>query len=277
MPESTSYFDDKGKPVLKESYCAFLDVLGFTSHIGSSFQNGDGEIALERFYEVFTRQLQSVLNPKNDSHTQWRIKVFTDNIVLGYPRPTWHSEPEFADILRKIGQYQLQMTLENFFIRGGLSVGELFMDDSTAFGPPLLESYNLESKQAREPRVILSKGAISVLKQHLGFYSSPEGTSQYRLVFQDADREIFINYLDHVIVPGPPDGSDTIDVETLSKHRDIVVQNLTKHIENPILWAKYKWVATYHNIFVEECIRFYGASEELAIDSKFLAVRPQRL
>lgn len=277
MSDTKPYLDGTGKPVLRDSFCAFLDVLGFASHIDSSFKNGDGEIALESFYGVFTQQLQTILNPQSDPYTQWEIKVFTDNIVLGYPRPTWHSEPEFGDILTKIGQYQLQMTLRNFFIRGGLAVGPLFMDESTAFGPALLESHALESSRAREPRVILSAGAIAVLKQHLGFYGKAQWAPQHRLVFQDADGEIFINYLDHVIVPGPPDGRDTVDLDTLANHRDIVVRNLNEHSGNPVVWAKYRWVAIYHNAFVDECVSTYGIAEDLAIDSNKLVVCPRRL
>lgn len=277
MTQKNPYLDDDGKPVLQSSFCAFLDVLGFASHIDLSFKTGDGAIALERFYEVFTQQLKMILNPKTDQYSRWEIKVFTDNIVLGYPRPSWHSEPEFADIIRKIGLYQLQMTLENFFIRGGLAVGPLFMDETTAFGPALLESHALESKRAREPRVILSRDSIDVLNQHIGFYHPKISAPQNRLVFKDPDGEIFINYLDHIIVPGPPDGRDVVDIETLTKHRDVVVQNLDEHQGNPLVWAKYRWVATYHNIFVQECVQWGGCSNDLAIDSHHLSIGPKRL
>ena len=277
MTEKNPYLDDDGNPALQSSFCAFLDVLGFASHIDTSFKTGDGEIALERFYEVFTQQLKTILNPKADRYAQWEIKVFTDNIVLGYPRPSWHSEPEFADILRKIGLYQLQMTLENFFIRGGLAVGPLFMDETTVFGPALLESYALESNKARDPRVILSQDAVNVLQQHIGFYNPKDFAPQNSLVLEDADGEIFINYLDHILVPGPPDGRDVIDTETLAKHRDVVVNNLQQHRGNPLVWSKYKWVATYHNFFVEDCVRWGGCSDDLSIDSKYLTISPTRL
>jgi hypothetical protein len=60
-----------------------------------------------------------------------------------------------------VGVYQLSMALDDYFIRGAISVGELFLDPNTAFGPALLEAHDLESNVARDPRVILAPGVSS--------------------------------------------------------------------------------------------------------------------
>ena len=146
------YFADNGKPTLRRSFCVFMDLFGLAEHIATTFSDGKGQLALDRFYQVFTQQLKATFNREVEGKNRsWEVKVFTNNIVLGYAFDSWHAEPELALVFDKVGIYQLFMTLKGFFVRGAISVGDLFLDENTAFGPALLEAHELESTRARDP------------------------------------------------------------------------------------------------------------------------------
>lgn len=250
-----------------------MDVLGFAEHIATSFSDGQGQIALNRFYGVFTEQLKTTFNRRIEGGSRsWDVKVFTDNIVLGYALESWHAEPELASVFDKIGAYQLLMALENFFIRGAISVGDLFLDENTAFGPALLDAYKLESTRARDPRVILSAGVIDYLSRHIGFYGHPRHAPQLAMVLRDADGEVFVHYLHYLV--GWDDDRPFINSNSLAQHRDNVIRNLKVHRGSPRVWAKYQWVANYHNYFCNYCRQCDGYHDDLAIDHSNLQIQP---
>nr|WP_317187917.1 hypothetical protein [Acinetobacter gerneri] len=43
----------------------------------------------------------------------------------------------------------------NILLRGALTIGEIYHDENMVFGPAMVEAYELESKVAEFPRIIL--------------------------------------------------------------------------------------------------------------------------
>lgn len=74
------------------------------------------------------------------------------------------------------------MTLEGFFVRGGVSIGDYYTNEYLSFGPALLEAHNIESCSAKTPRIVLSKDAKDLVKHHLTYYSNPKYAPQVRAV-----------------------------------------------------------------------------------------------
>jgi hypothetical protein len=145
-----------------------MDVLGFNQIVEEGFKGDNPEGIFKQFYQVISEQVQILHSHREDNELpSWEIKVFTDNIVLGYPVSSPEGEREFSDIVAEVADYQLAMALNGFFVRGGLSYGYLFMDEYTVYGPAILDAYSLESKKARDPRIVLSE---NVLEKH---YSDP--------------------------------------------------------------------------------------------------------
>jgi hypothetical protein len=266
------YFDGP-RPILRRSFCVFMDVLGFTSHVISRFKAGEGQPALEQFYAMFSESLRAIFNRDREArYRTWDVKVFTDNIILGYAFDSWHAEPEFGDVADKVGRYQLAMALENFFVRGGIAVGDLFLDANTAFGPALIEAYSLESQTAFQPRVLLSPQVSDYVRQHLGFYGNHSHAPQNRFVLCDGDGSLFVHYLHHLIY----DLYDytELDAEGLATHRENAVKNLKANNDEPKIRDKYRWVGHYHNYFCRQCEGFANYSDNLTIDSHLLGSEP---
>jgi hypothetical protein len=162
---------DDGKPLFELSICVFMDVLGFAASQKNSFQNKSGLEEFQRFYSVIKSELDRMNELQNSFTTggkpMWELKVFTDNMVLGYPLFTPDAESEIGHTITNVADYQLAMAREGYFVRGGLSVGNLFMDTYLAYGPALLEAYELEHETARDPRIVVSPMVRKLLKNIL--------------------------------------------------------------------------------------------------------------
>lgn len=270
------YFDEDGTPRLLTSYCVFMDILGFTNTITESFGKGEGEALFKRFYEVISSQAK-LFKSDPDFHLpdRWIAKIFTDNIVLGHPFYSTDGESEFGSIVWTVASYQLAMALEGFFVRGGIAIGDLFMDENTAFGPALLEAHSIESTLARDPRIILSKEVHGLVISHTTFYADPSKCPQNRDVLIDADGNAFINYLDELII-NVTEGF-LVDWEGLGRHKEHIEAGLTKYKPQPRIWSKYYWLANYHNFFCEEIQDFSGFSDSYLIRPELAKTHPCRL
>lgn len=263
MPARTKddYFES-GRPVHRTSYCAFLDVLGFTARIEKSFEENRGDSLLQEFHGVLAQQINTIQEDTDDSLLYF--KSFTDNIILAHPRFSLDLESEFGFILWSMSQYQLNMALHGFFIRGGLSIGDLFVDENSVYGPALLEAYNLESKTAVNPIIVLSDDVMALVRHHLTFYAG-DFAPQHRSVLVSPDGRFFINYLDECIVDAGD--SEDVDWSSLSTHKTNIETALAEHRSAPAIFNKYSWLAAYHNYFCQSLVNHPDFEESILISN----------
>jgi len=156
-----------GKPVHRLSYCAFLDVLCFSERLRTSYQDGSADTLLEDFHQILAKSIAQIKEDTDESMLYF--KSFTDNVVLAHPQFSDEMESEFGFILWAINEYQFQMALKGFFIRGGLALDQLFMDENSVYGEALLKAYALESKVAVNPVVVLCDNTMKVVDKHAGY------------------------------------------------------------------------------------------------------------
>jgi hypothetical protein len=245
MLNKEDYFE-AGKPKHRTSYCAFLDVLGFSERIRQSFKNGKGDELLQEFHALLKRQINAIEKDTNESLLYFRS--LTDNIILAHPQFSDDLESEFAFILWSISEYQFAMAQHGFFIRGGLSIGPLFVDGNSVYGPALVQAYELESKFAVNPIVILCDDVKQLVLSHLRYYGNKQQSPQNRTVLINADGRFFINYLAECYLD---DGSEEIDWGALHIHKERVEAALTEHRASLAIFAKFSWLAAYHNYFCD--------------------------
>lgn len=262
---------------MRMSYCVFMDVLGFNSMVEESFRADRPEPAFIQFYSVITDQVRNLqsLRAGDSKQPGWEVKVFTDNIVLGYPVFSPEGEREFSEIVAQVADYQLAMALEGFFIRGGLSYGYLFMDDYTVYGPAILGAYALESKKARDPRIVLSPKVHESVQAFTAYYETPQDSPYNKAVLIDPDGQAFINYLERLI--SVEAGAEIVDWESVKRHKENVEKALEKHYSDPSVWPKYHWLANYHDYFCGQHSHCTGYDMALFIDGGLAKRTPSRL
>ncbi len=275
------YFDPDGTPRLRLSYCAYLDILGFQEISSDAFKQNQGDILLSKIHKVISSEATELIPEVDpslipDSHA----KIFTDNIVLGQIMlgqiiNSSDGEGEFGVVIFQVMLYQLQMALEGFFVRGGIAIGDLFIDDNIVIGPALEEAYSIEQSIARDPRIVLSNKVFKLMKKHIKYYGTPHISPQYSNILLDADGKPFLNYLSILF-----DDADLLEYEIweyVLKHKQRIEDNLKKHRKNPVIWAKYQWLSNYHNFICDEYKDIQGFTEEHLVSPRLANRRPSRI
>jgi hypothetical protein len=262
-PDPDSPFFKAGKPIHAISYCAFLDVLGFSERIRESYKSKTHDLLLGKFHAILSKAIDRL--KKESEETTLYFKSFTDNVVLAQPGFSEDYETEFGFILWSLREYQFNMACEGFFIRGGLSIGPLFIDENSVYGTALLEAYELESKHAVNPIVVLSDDSMELVDHHLTYYHGMQ-PPQVRDVLRGPDGRYFINYLTESIYEG--DSGYKLATTLIRKHRNNVVNELKKHRSNPRVFDKFAWLAAYHNYFCDQVSEFPEYKSSLRIPGK---------
>lgn len=244
---NTAYVDSDGKPRLVLSYCVFADFLGFRHEIREAIKAGQEPAAFQEFMREIEPIIQATINPNSKDEIEgfprmWDAKIFTDNVVLGYALWSDQGEREFGHAVTQLLEFQYRVAMKGFFVRGGWAVGNLFMNRNTVFGGSLLDAYDLESKAAVYPRIVLSDEMKNLVFQHMGRYA--EDPPQRYDLLMDGDGRLFTNYLSEAIDDGEVLWDD------LHVHAERIRERLQESQNNDErVFQKYQWLAGYHNFF----------------------------
>jgi hypothetical protein len=166
------------------------------------------------------------------------------------------------------------MALKGCFIRGGLAVDKLFMDENSVYGVALLEAYRLESKVAVNPIVVLCDSAMELVDMHIGYYSG-EIAPQLRDVLKGPEGRYFLNYLTECIIEG--DDQEYLDVKSLRLHKKQIELALKTYAAVPTVFSKFSWLAAYHNYFCDTVSGYPKFEDSLKVSATLATVQFQRL
>lgn len=138
----------------KESYVAFLDVLGFKDMV---MKQNDNKLV------TYFNEVNNVIDElkRIDRKKDIGYIVISDSIILTVEKVL---DPEKnIKILRQIciavSKIQKRLALNDIWIRGAISSGKTYFDQNNnqIVGPAYIDSYLLENELAIYPRVILDK------------------------------------------------------------------------------------------------------------------------
>lgn len=259
MPELLNpYHGTDGKPLIRKSVTAFLDILGFAQAIRNAALQGKQQehldalqTALTEAHRHFRADFAAYERFGAMTAAPYMIKVFTDNIVLGIPIYT-DAESELGRMLNLVGNYQFTLAQHGFFVRGGITIGDMYMDENIAYGKALLEAYAAERSLARDPRVVLDPKLVKLVHQHLLYYDRVSTAPHNKELLCDSDGQLFVNYL---MVPLDGDEPDAKYFALLSKHQQVIIEKLREFAEEPQYWSKYVWSGVYHNVVCTEFLK----------------------
>jgi hypothetical protein len=164
------------------------------------------------------------------------------------------------------------MVKEGYFIRGGVTIGDIRVEESTVFGPAIVKAYRLESEFAVYPRVVIDplvfeEFETSELLRSRGHTIEEDRRFLSELVRRDSDGLYFINYL-RAILDNLEEGEEP---EFLLTHKQRILESASDHTGLNKIAAKLLWAATYHNLVIselhEDFLRHFGVQrEDLVID-----------
>lgn len=203
-------------------YCiAYLDFLGAKE----SMKKNDNKF-LNHLYSVYFNALNDVAFTNVVTQKDIGIKIFSDNILLSVKIED--DDPNRVAKIEKIinlaGNMYNDALRHGYLIRGGISEGEFYKDDSNIFvyGKALIEAINLEEKIAIYPRIIVQS-------------SIKESNPQYFELATDG-----VWYLNSFIFNR---GFDNVSY----KHN--LLSMLQKNIKDEKVRQKIMWAISYFNLY----------------------------
>lgn len=231
MRRADPFTTRNGRPVLVRCAVLFVDLLG-VREMNMSQRAAGHLVALHNAVTLMHRAFVG-------ESSSYRSAFFSDTLVVAAPivRGT-DDAAEVGNLMRHARWLQNDLVAEGFFVRGGLSLGSLHVDERVLFGPALVEAYELESRAAVHPRIILSRAAAATQR----------GGAGRSLLLCDDDGQTFIDYLG-AAVDDPDD-----PLSALQSHRDTVVDRLYGTRGHKRLWEKYRWLGEYHNAVVHRTL-----------------------
>lgn len=261
----------------------FIDLLGFKKMIKDSTENLDLRNKIlkllqdinevhnnfqesRNFTVIPESETENGFNPKGvfDSGLQSEMSFFSDSVIFSY-KLTQQRE-DLMDVimaLHEISFFVFQMLSMGFFVRGGLSYGDVYHKGNICFGPALVKSVSLE-ETAIYPRISIDPcffnenmsdsvyyGKTSIIKRNRDYLEdtyhcvdTTNNTSSYRKGIWEIRKDIqFNHFLDILDININYDKSVALHIKSVIENelRKNYPQNITE---------KYVWIKEYYNSVV---------------------------
>jgi hypothetical protein len=150
--------------VYSERYVAFIDILGFSSHVRQSEHSPSEAEKLVRIMDRISERwsypaLQSTHEVLGED---FKSQSFSDCTVLSEAA----TPKGLGYLLLMVTQYALYLLANGFLLRGGIAKGPLHHSKNAVFGPAFLRAYDLEQNIAEYPRIIVDQNTHQDFELH---------------------------------------------------------------------------------------------------------------
>lgn len=154
----------------KKHYIAYMDILGYSAYIAENPDKANEYLqTIANAIEKVKRNVAGLsLVGKNgfNADVDIKCKTFSDNILLCMEAT--ESPDEIRRIivfLISVASIQRGLVIEhNLLMRGGITIGELFINNDFVFGKGLIDAVCLE-KKAENPCIIVSHELLELCKE----------------------------------------------------------------------------------------------------------------
>ena len=180
--------------------------------------------------------------------------MFSDSVVRVRPYDTEYNDGSLFHEILDLIHVQIELANRGIFVRGGLTVGDMYQDRDILFGPAMVRAYDLETSFANYPRIVIDPEVFAAFVSDKRLRSDghdlKQETKYVRSMLRQGDDGLyFIDFLgasrDEMDEPeGFPD--------LLAKMKSMIVGNANAGKGNLRIVQKYLWLARYLNIVASE-------------------------
>ena len=177
-------------PVYEERIILFLDFLGFKEIVEGTVGNAEEFLdvllnAVDRLYEI---------GDDKDLYASVSATTFSDSVVLSY---AVREQSAVFFLLLDIAFAIIDLAVRGFLVRGAVTIGELIHTEKYLVGPAMVKAYEMESEEAKFPRVLLDPRLVEIARQAHAEHHDPEDEAAYVKLFmtKDSDGKHFIDYV----------------------------------------------------------------------------------
>ena len=231
-------------PIYEDRILAFVDILGFKSIVQQSTCNPQEQKRILNAMEIIHSYKEFNDTGFGNGLRQYGVQVttFSDSAILSYPMSF---DGGLFHVLLDLIHLQIDLSNLGIFIRGGVSIGQAYHNEYNAFGPAMNDAYELESKKAKFPRIILTEqtlvDGIAASKSHQNSFDIALLNS---IVTQDTDGFYYLDYLRQCQELDHPEYEY---YNWLARIRSHLVYNLNLYYANEEVYPKYQWMLVYWN------------------------------
>ena len=269
-----------GQPTYSQTLVSYIDILGFADLIKDSQTGTDGVRKIIRLLTTMKDEFSigGRVHRRPDGRTEkiFQSFNFSDLIVRTTRIPAGADIGQYLDWeLFYLGEKQLSLAVEGHLVRGGISMGQLFVGDraSILFGPALVRAYKLESEKAVYPRILVDAS----LKREAEQDTYDQDWKDY--IHRGEDGEYFLDYLFGPVITGltvPADGDPRPQV---GEHRKMIEDKIQNEIQqkDERTRQKYRWLALYHNAALRRLIDRIGSQANHLLPNAQQYILPEDL
>lgn len=232
-------------------FCCFIDILGFKNHINELKINDEPNINKVKSIHEALKKIKEIGENSQVGSQDCKVSQFSDNIVISF---SYYERGQFLKLLLSILHIQLKLVQNGFLIRGGISIERLFHSDEFVFGTALVNAYELESKQAKYPRIILDSNVIEIAKKF--GENSPEQEEQYirQIIKKDYDGHWYLNYFQSAMSEFDTDSGEYSELieksyQYIKNIKDTFLSNFNSMDKKSSYYDKLGWLNNKLNDF----------------------------
>ncbi|TQQ84249.1 hypothetical protein EXD82_07910 [Peptacetobacter hominis] len=216
---------------------AFIDILGFKNLV-SNPTNQNKIFSLMQYLK--SEKNRNYKTEYSLSDLGREITIFSDSIVISYDLSF---KGQIFYILLDIIHFQLDIANMGILLRGGVSIGSLYHNKEIVFGPAMINAYNLESKNAIYPRIILDSEIFNFVSYNPSLHYTPAEELEYilSLLKQDFDGFYFTDFLNQYTELDKPE-----NIFILINKLKNIIHNYLHNVKSPLeVKQKYIWLDGY--------------------------------
>lgn len=227
----------------EERFIAFIDILGFRNIISESINSPEVlQDIIDSLEYVYEEREDNYNGKLAQSFIGRMISTFSDSMIISYPCS-----------LSGAGYYILldlvfitnDLINIGMMLRGGLTVGKVIHTEKYSFGPAMNRAYELESKVAVYPRIIVDSAQDkNVIKEAL---KNPLNEKVFeekyldKVIRKDEDGLCFVDFLNSSL--GFDD--EMSRNEQVKRVIDFADSGRKKYTNDLRIKSKYEWLYSY--------------------------------
>lgn len=218
--------DEHGLPIQKQCAVAFIDVLGIKNKI-----EFNSKWTLNWMWIFYKNIINEIIN-----YSQMKVQIFSDNILICEEIDEKNPEIAIYEVLSVIEKIEFeQFKIGALFLRGSFVIDNLYFGENFVYGQALLKAYELESKTAIYPRVIIDVSVLKNIKIENTFISL------------DDDNVYFYDYLQAYITENRNSSFNKLNL----LFGNILANLQSKNITESVI-KKMEWLINYFNNICEK-------------------------
>jgi hypothetical protein len=242
---------------------AFIDILGFKEIVRKSETDNillhsilDAMLFLKKFelpkaWELTTIEIEETAQKtgidKFNIEKQVQCTCFSDSVVVSVLCDDNSVNESVSTLIANLSLLGANLITQGILIRGGITFGNLIhRSDGVVVGQGLIDSYQIESKLARYPRIILSKKIIE--KINYPILKKCDAYPYHQYVKRYEDGCVGFCQLRCFQVLQSWNRIDKLKLKRiLKKAKDVIINGLNTSFEEPDLYEKYVWLKNEYN------------------------------